>query len=133
MSMPATNDGGWASKAQTINWNIFAGVIRTVGPVLGTMLAAYLAIPTDVWSQIVSQAADLVIAIGSVVTLIATIWSVWSNWRTSVAKQAASVNGVVVVAGTNAPDDIKKVANDPDHQGVIPAHAFIPEPPAGAG
>jgi hypothetical protein len=85
-----------------------------VAPVLCTMLVGYGLIPKEVAAQLPEQLVTLTLAIGGVVTAGMTLWSIWSNRAPAIAKQTASVPGVVVgVNPVTASEPMKELARDP--------------------
>jgi hypothetical protein len=118
---------------RAINWNKIAGAARAFLPVLCTLLVGWKVLPADIANQIPDAVYNAIVATGGITVIIASAWSYFSNKASEVAKQAASVPGTVVVVAPDAPKDIKAVAADPKHPGVVASAAYIPEPPAGAG
>lgn len=92
--------------------NQIAGLLRAFGPVAVGLLIKW-GLPEAVATPFVEWAVMIVAG------AVAAGWSWYSNREDNVAKQAASTPGVTVQVGHDAPDVVKKVANDPTAPSVV--------------
>jgi len=108
-------------NVSTVNWNSIAGVVRAVAPFVCTMLVGYHLIPEDVANQLPDKLVAATLSIGTLVTAVSAIWSLFSNKPAAVATQAASVEGVTVVATPSAPASVQQLAEDPKQPDIVKA------------
>lgn len=108
---------------QSINWQQWASLIRTIVPLLGGVLIARGVMNATQFDSLVNQIGtvftDVTVLIGLLAPVVTAVWGMMGHSNKAVVTEAANLPGVKVMVSDAAPADVKAVAADPLVKNVV--------------